>query len=81
MNYKYGYTVNYVAPEDDYKEHIEYGMLYADTLLDAAQQIVNYYGEDDLTKVELVPLDDTPLFFADEEAYKKFINGEYPFKE
>ena len=79
MNYKYGYTANFVMPEDDYKESTEYGMLYADTLLDATQQLINYYGEDDLTKVELVPLDDTPLLFADEETYQKFIKGEYPF--
>lgn len=81
MNYKYGYTVKFVMPEENYKEGTEYGMLYADTLLDATQQLVNYYGEDDLTKVELVPLDDMPLLFADEEAYQKFIKGEYPFKE
>lgn len=81
MKYKYGYTVDFVMPEDDYKESTEYGMLCADTLLDATQQLVDYYGEGELTKVELVPLDDMPLVFADEETYKKFIaGGEYPFK-
>jgi len=79
MNYKYGYKVDFVMPEDNYKESTERGMLYANTLLDATQQLVNYYGEDDLTKIELVPLDDTPLLFADEETYQKFIKGEYPF--
>jgi len=79
MKYKYGYAVDFVMPEDDYKENTEYGMLYADTLLDATQQLVNYYGEDELIKVELVPLDDTPLLFADKETYQKFIKGEYPF--
>ena len=79
MKYKYGYTVNFVAPEDDYKECTEYGMLYADTLSDATQQIIDYYGEDNMTKVEIVPLDDMPLLFADKETYQKFIKGEYPF--
>lgn len=79
MKYKYGYTVDFVMPEDDYKESTEYGVLYADTLLDATQQLVDYYGDNNLTKVELIPLDDVPLLFADKETYQKFVKGEYPF--
>lgn len=78
--YKYAFKISAVDEEDHGSEFTEYGVLYARDNHEALQKLENFYGEENLTAIELIPLNEDFIFFTNEETYKAFVENKEPFK-
>ena len=79
MDYKYAFKISAID-EETRKEFTECGVFYAENNRGALEKLEGFYGEENLTKIELVPLDEDFIFFSNEETYKAFVEGKEPFK-
>ena len=50
----YRYKVKWFSPDEDYKEYIEQGITYGETYADACENVIAYYGDDNLGYVHLI---------------------------
>ena len=72
----YKFTVKYVDVDNDYKEITERGLLIAEKYAAAVEQLVEYYGEDEIVSfsIEYVA-DHSVIIVSTEEAINDIVEG------
>ena len=73
MTYPTLYKVRYYEP-DALEDKLAYGIIYAENLSDAIAQIVDWYGDDEISSVE-VHLLEYQLFEISEDQYQSYLKN------
>ena len=58
---KYLYKVDYIDEFNDYKIATESGIMFADSISNFMEQIIAWYGEDEIERLEFDIYEDAPI--------------------
>lgn len=65
----YDMKVRYFKDYDDDRETVDTGLVYGESLGEAADKVSDYYGEDNLISVKLKPTKYTEIYVKEGENY------------
>lgn len=74
----YKFVVKYVDTDDNYKEITERGLLIAEKYTEAVEQLIEYFGEDEIVSFSIEYVTDhSVIVVSTEEAINDIVEGNF----